>query len=57
MVQISGKTRGNVRAPKSADREALQALALASPQIQKYVAGQPVRKVVVVPGRLINLVV
>ncbi len=57
VVQISGKTRGNVRAPKSADREALQALALASPQIQKYVAGQPVRKVVVVPGRLINLVV
>ena len=57
VVQVSGKTRGNVRAPKDADREALQALALASPAIQKYVAGQPVKKLVVVPGRLINLVV
>ncbi len=54
VVQVNGKTRGTVRVPKSADRKAIEVSAVQS--MQKYVAGQPVRKVIVVPGRLVNLV-
>ena len=57
VVQVGGKTRGTLKAPKSADRPALEALATASALVQKYVAGQAIRKIVIVPGRLINVVV
>ncbi|HKU71121.1 MAG TPA: leucine--tRNA ligase [Burkholderiales bacterium] len=57
VVQVNGKKRGDVRVPKDADRKAIEALVLADPAVQKHVAGQSIKKVVVVPGRLINLVV
>jgi leucyl-tRNA synthetase len=57
VVQVNGKLRGSIRVPKAADRAAIEALALSNPNVQKFVAGQNVRKVVVVPGRLVNLVV
>ncbi len=48
---------GSIRVPKAADRPAIEGIALANPNVQKFVAGQTVKKVVVVPGRLVNLVV
>ena len=57
VVQVGGKTRGNLKAPKAAGRPELEALASASALVQKYVAGQAIRKIVIVPGRLINVVV
>ncbi len=57
VVQVGGKTRGSLRAPKSADRPSLEALVTASALVQKYVTGQAIRKIVIVPGRLINVVV
>jgi leucyl-tRNA synthetase len=57
VVQVNGKLRGSIRVPKAADRGAIEDLALANPNVQKFVAGQNVKKVVVVPGRLVNLVV
>jgi leucyl-tRNA synthetase len=57
VVQVNGKLRGSIRVPKAADRVAIEQLALSNPNVQKFVAGQTVRKVVVVPGRLVNLVV
>ncbi len=57
VVQVNGKLRGSIRVPKSADRGAIEQLALSNPNVQKFVAGQGVKKVVVVPGRLVNLVV
>jgi leucyl-tRNA synthetase len=57
MVQVNGKLRGSIRVPKGADRGAIEQLALSNPNVQKFVAGQNVKKVVVVPGRLVNLVV
>jgi leucyl-tRNA synthetase len=57
VVQVNGKKRGDVRVPKDADRQAIEALVLADPAVQKHVAGQTIKKVVVVPGRLVNLVV
>jgi leucyl-tRNA synthetase len=57
VVQVNGKLRGSIRVPKAADRAAIEGLALANANVQKFVAGQAVKKVVVVPGRLVNLVV
>ncbi|HVJ12418.1 MAG TPA: leucine--tRNA ligase, partial [Burkholderiales bacterium] len=57
VVQVNGKLRGSITVPKAADRAAIEQLARANPNVQRFVAGQNVKKVVVVPGRLINLVV
>ncbi len=57
VVQVNGKKRGDVRVPRGADAKAIEALVLADPAVQKHVSGQPIKKVVVVPGRLVNLVV
>jgi leucyl-tRNA synthetase len=55
VVQVNGKTRGNVKVPKSADAKAAETMAAEA--VRKYIEGKPVRKAIVVPGRLINLVV
>jgi len=56
VLQVNGKTRGSLKAPKGADRQALEELARSSETVGRYVAGAPVKRVVVVPGRLINVV-
>jgi leucyl-tRNA synthetase len=57
VVQIGGKTRGNLRAPKAADQGALETLLKASELAQKYLPGKTIKRIIVVPGRLINVVV
>ncbi len=57
VLQVGGKLRGSIRVPASADRTAIEAAALASPEFLRYAEGKPARKVVVVPGRLVNVVV
>jgi leucyl-tRNA synthetase len=57
VVQVNGKKRGDVRVPRDADKQTIEALVLADANIQKFVDGQTVKKVVVVPGRLVNVVV
>jgi leucyl-tRNA synthetase len=57
VVQVNGKLRGSIRVPRAAGRAEIEGLALANPNVRKFVAGQDVKKVVVVPGRLVNLVV
>ena len=57
VVQVNGRLRGSIRVPREADRPTIETLALANPAVQRHVAGLPVKKVVVVPGRLVNLVV
>jgi leucyl-tRNA synthetase len=56
MIQVNGKLRGSVTVPKDADKAAIEAAALASEAAQKFVEGTP-KKVIVVPGKLINIVV
>jgi len=56
-VQVNGKLRGRITVPADAPEEEVLAAALADPQVQTHVAGRPVRKRVVVPGRMVNLVV
>jgi leucyl-tRNA synthetase len=57
VVQVNGKKRGDVRVPRDADSKAIETLVLADPAVQRHVSGQAIKKVVVVPGRLVNLVV
>jgi leucyl-tRNA synthetase len=57
VLQIGGRMRGAIRVPAAADRAAIEAAALASPEFAKFGEGRPARKVVVVPGRLVNVVV
>jgi leucyl-tRNA synthetase len=57
VVQVNGKLRGHVNVPASASRDEIEAFALADAGVQKFVNGQKPKKVVVVPGRLVNVVV
>ncbi|HEX7638994.1 MAG TPA: leucine--tRNA ligase [Burkholderiaceae bacterium] len=57
VLQVAGKTRGAVRVPAGADKAAIEAAALATPEFAKFGEGKPAKKVVVVPGRLVNIVV
>jgi leucyl-tRNA synthetase len=57
VVQVNGKLRGHVTVPAGANEDAIKAAALADPQVQKFVGDKPVRKVIVVPGKLVNIVV
>ena len=57
MLQINGKLRGSIKVSPSADKAAIEAAALATEEFAKFSEGKPPKKVVVVPGRLVNLVV
>jgi leucyl-tRNA synthetase len=56
VLQVNGKTRGSIRVPASADKAAVESLAAASAEVARFAEGRPVKKVVVVPGRLVNVV-
>jgi leucyl-tRNA synthetase len=56
VLQVNGKLRGNLRVAKNADKATLELLALAHEAVQKHLAGAAPKKIVVVPGRLINIV-
>jgi leucyl-tRNA synthetase len=57
VLQIAGKMRGAIKVPASADQAAIEAAALASPEFAKFAEGKPAKKVIVVRGRLVNVVV
>jgi leucyl-tRNA synthetase len=57
VLQVNGKTRGAVRVPAQADRGVIEAAATASPDFAKFAEGRAPKKVIVVPGRLVNVVV
>ena len=56
VVQVNGKLRGQIDVAKDASQDAILAAALADPNVQKFLSGE-IRKKIVVPGRLVNLVV
>jgi len=56
MLQVNGKLRGSVLVPASADKAAIEAAAVASEAVQKLAQGASPKKVIVVPGRLVNVV-
>ncbi len=56
-VSFNGKTRFTLDFPADATREQIQEAAMAAPQTQKYTEGKQVMKVIVVPGRIVNIVI
>ena len=55
MVQINGKLRGSIKVPKAADKAAIEAAALGNENVKKFLEGAP-KKIIVVPGKLVNIV-
>jgi leucyl-tRNA synthetase len=57
VIQVNGKLRGHISVPAGASREECERAALADENVMRYTDGKPIRKVIVVPDRLINVVV
>ena len=57
VLQVNGKLRGSLSVPADADRSRIEALAAASEEVARFSEGRSIRKIVVVPGRLVNVVV
>ena len=56
VIQVKGKVRGSLEVPSEADKASLEKLALESEIAAKWLEGKPPSRVIVVPGRLVNLV-
>jgi len=57
VVQVNGKLRGRISVAADADREQIASLALCDENVQRFVEGKAVKKTIVVPGKLVNVVV
>ena len=57
MLQVNGKLRGNVMVPASASKDEIEKLAFADENVIRFVEGKEIKKVIVVPKRLVNIVV
>jgi leucyl-tRNA synthetase len=55
-VQVNGKLRATFDIPRDTDSNAVENAALALPQVARWLDGQPPRKVIVVPNRIVNIV-
>ena len=56
MLQVNGKLRGAIQVDADAQRAAIEREALASDAATRFMDGKPAKKVIVVPGRLVNIV-
>jgi leucyl-tRNA synthetase len=56
-VQVNGKKRGEISVPKDADEAIIKEMALNDSGVRKFIDGQEIRKTIIVPGRIVNLVV
>ena len=56
-VQIKGKVRAKLLVAKDATKDELEALALASEQVQQWLEGQEVKKIIAIPGKMVNIVI
>jgi leucyl-tRNA synthetase len=57
VVQVNGRLRGHISVPVQADEAAVRAAALADERVRRFIGDKPVRRVIVVPGKLVNVVV
>ncbi|MDE0212618.1 MAG: leucine--tRNA ligase [Deltaproteobacteria bacterium] len=57
VVQVNGKLRGKISVPADAAREDVESAALADPKVAGFLDGRPVKRVIQVPGRLVNIVI
>jgi leucyl-tRNA synthetase len=56
VVQVNGKVRASIEVPADADNERIQAIALENDNVQRFIGEVPVRKIIVVPNKLVNIV-
>jgi len=56
VVQVNGKLRGQIEMPASASREDVEAAARTNENVLRFIDGLTIRKVIVVPGKLVNIV-
>jgi leucyl-tRNA synthetase len=56
VVQVNGKVRATIQVPADADKSAVEAIALANENVQRFIGEASVRKVIVVPNKLVNVV-
>lgn len=56
VVQVNGKLRGQVEMPAAASREEVEAAARSNENVLRFIDGLTIRKVIVVPGKLVNIV-
>jgi leucyl-tRNA synthetase len=56
-VQVNGKKRAEIEVARDADRDTIEGLVMASPDVARFLGGRAPRKVIVVPGRIVNVVV
>jgi leucyl-tRNA synthetase len=57
VFQVNGKLRDKARVPIQATKEEIEKIALASARVQEFMEGKPAKKIIVVPGKLVNVVV
>ena len=57
MVQVNGKLRGSIRVPKAATKETIEQMAVADAGVARHTEGKPIKRLIVVPGKLVNVVV
>ena len=57
VVQVNGKLRGRLLVAVDAPKQVIEDLAIADENVQRFIDGKNIRKVIVVPGRLVNIVV
>ena len=56
-IQVNGKRRAEISVAKTASKDDIEATALAEPGLQSFIDGKTIKKVIVVPGRIVNIVV
>ncbi|MFW5931693.1 MAG: leucine--tRNA ligase [Desulfohalobiaceae bacterium] len=56
VIQVNGKLRGKISVPAEADQEAIKSLALQNDNVQRHIQGREIKKVVVIPEKLVNVV-
>ena len=56
VIQVNGKLRGQINVPKDTDRATIEQMVIQHENVQKIIAENPIKKIIVVPGRLVNIV-
>jgi leucyl-tRNA synthetase len=56
VIQVDGRLRGKVKVPLNATEQAVESEALSDPKVKGFIQGREIRRVVHVPGRLVNIV-
>ena len=56
-IQVNGKRRAEIEVSKTASKDEIEAIAMAAPDLQSYIEGKTPKKIIVVPGRIVNIVV